>query len=283
MVRLYFINAPPRAEESGAFCHRRRGACQNLLVPFVMSSQPEAPARRELILVMPVYNEADCISDVVSKWRDAFSGLGIEAELLVLNDGSKDDTAQQLERFADDKRVRVVNKANSGHGPTILEGYKQAVKRADWVFQVDSDDEMAPDSFAQFWKRREKYDAVFGIRWQREQDATRKILSAGSRVVVRLLFGRGVQDVNVPYRLMRSQTLAPIVAAIPADTFAPNLLISGVLGRNRRRVANIPVPHEHRKTGTVSLDPRKLGRIAARSGRETVVFMLRSRLGGLGQ
>jgi len=248
-----------------------------------MSQLPDAPARRELILVMPVYNEADCISDVVSKWRDAFLGLGIDAELLVLNDGSKDDTAHQLERFADDERVHVINKPNSGHGPTILQGYREAVKHADWVFQVDSDDEMAPDSFAGFWKRREKYDAVFGIRWQREQDPTRKILSAGSRAVVKLFFGRGVRDVNVPYRLMRASALTPVVEAIPDDTFAPNLLISGVLGRKRSRVANIPVPHEHRKTGTVSLDPRKLGRIAARSGRETLAFLLRSRFQGLGR
>jgi len=248
-----------------------------------MSQLPDSPARRELILVMPVYNEADCISDVVSKWREAFAHLGIDAELLVLNDGSKDDTAQQLERFADDERVHVINKANSGHGPTILQGYRQAVKRANWVFQVDSDDEMAPDSFAAFWKRREKYDAIFGIRWHREQDPTRGILSAGSRAVVKLLFGRGVRDVNVPYRLMRASALMPVVEAIPDDTFAPNLLISGVLGRKRNRVANIPVPHKHRKTGAVSLDPRKLGRIAARSGRETLVFMLRSRLEGLGR
>jgi len=247
-----------------------------------MSHLSDSPARRDLILVMPVYNEADCVFEVVSKWRDTFAALGINAELLVLNDGSKDDTAQQLERFAGDERVNVVNKANSGHGPTILRGYREAVARAEWVFQVDSDDEMAPDSFEQFWKRREKYDAIFGVRWHREQDVTRKILSAGSRVAVRLLFGRGVQDVNVPYRLMRSAALAPIVKAIPDDTFAPNLLISGVLGRNRRRVTNIPVPHEHRKTGAVSLDPRKLGRIAFRSGRETIGFMLRSRLGRSG-
>lgn len=246
-----------------------------------MSLQPEASQRRDLILVMPVYNEAECVAGVVEKWRDSFQDLGINAELLVLNDGSKDDTAQTLERFADDPHVTVINKPNSGHGPTILQGYRQAVKRADWVFQVDSDDEMQPDQFGEFWKRRDKYDAIFGIRWHREQDAGRRVLSAGSRVLVRALFGRGVRDVNVPYRLMRADKLTPVVAAIPDDTFAPNLLISGVLGRQVRRVTNRNVLHENRKTGTVSLKSSKLWKIAFKSGTQTTLFMLRYRLKGL--
>lgn len=247
-----------------------------------MSQTSDAPVRRELVLVMPVYNEAECIGAVVRHWRDTLELLAIDFELLVLNDGSKDDTARELERFCDDPRVSVINKANSGHGPTILQGYREAVSRAGWVFQVDSDDEMGPESFASFWKRRDRYDALFGIRWHREQDGARRVLSAGSRVLVGLLFGRGVRDVNVPYRLMRASKLAPILAAIPDDTFAPNLLISGVLGRERGRVTNRLVPHENRKTGTASLDPRKLGRIALRSGRQTLAFMLRFRLKGLG-
>lgn len=246
-----------------------------------MSSQPEASLRRELILVMPVYNEAECVAGVVEKWRDTFAHLSINAELLVLNDGSKDGTAQTLAQFEDDAHVTVINKANSGHGPTILQGYRQAVKRADWVFQVDSDDEMQPDQFAEFWKRRDKYDAIFGVRWHREQDAGRRVLSAGSRVVVRSLFGRGVHDVNVPYRLMRADKLAPIVAAIPDDTFAPNLMISGVFGRTPRRVTNRNVLHENRKTGTVSLKSSKLWKIALKSARQTTAFMVRTRLKGL--
>lgn len=246
-----------------------------------MSLLSEASPRRDLILVMPVYNEAECIAGVVEKWRDAFQDLNINAELIVLNDGSKDETARRLEQFADDARVTVVNKTNSGHGPTILGGYREAVKRADWVFQVDSDDEMQPDQFGEFWKRRDKYDAIFGIRWHREQDAGRRVLSAGSRILVRLFFGRGVRDVNVPYRLMRADKLAPIVKVIPDDTFAPNLLISGVFGQSAKRVTNRNVLHENRKTGMVSLKSSKLWKIALKSGRQTTAFMLRYRLKGL--
>jgi glycosyltransferase involved in cell wall biosynthesis len=200
--------------------------------------------------------------------------MQLDFALLVLNDGSKDGTARALEAFQDDPRVRVINKQNSGHGPTILAGYRIAVEEADWVFQCDSDDEMKPAHFAKLWDKRAKYDALFGVRVHREQEAARKLLSAGSRMAVRLLFGRGVRDVNTPYRLMRASALRPIVRAIPDDTFAPNILISGVFSRGRNRIYNALVPHENRKTGTASLTSSKVWKVAWKSLRQTLQFKM---------
>ncbi len=229
---------------------------------------------RELIVVMPVYNEAECIAAVLEDWSAALSNLNVNFEILALNDGSSDETAAVLAAFQNDARITVINKANSGHGPTILRGYREAVTRADWVFQVDSDDEMKPRAFPNFWRRRDRYDAIFGVRVAREQDSARRFLSAGSRATIKFLYGRGVRDVNVPYRLMRARVLKPIVAAIPDETFAPNILISGVLGKRRRRVLNLPVLHENRKTGTGSLTNSKVWKVAARALGQTLRFRM---------
>ena len=229
---------------------------------------------RELIVVMPVYNEAECIGAVINDWSATLEKLGINFEIFALNDGSTDETAQVLSAYENDARVTVVNQANSGHGPTILRGYREAVARAEWVFQVDSDDEMRPRAFANFWRRRQNYDAIFGVRVAREQDSARRLLSAGSRATIKLFYSRGVRDVNVPYRLMRARVLKPIVAAIPDETFAPNILISGVLGQRRRRVLNLPVLHENRKTGTGSLANSKIWKVAARALSQTVRFRM---------
>ena len=229
---------------------------------------------RELIVVMPVYNEAECIGAVLDDWSAALSDLNIDFEIIALNDGSKDNTENVLSQYKKDARITIINKANSGHGPTITQGYRDAATRADWVFQIDSDDEMKPRAFANFWKRRNRYDAIFGVRVAREQDSARKFLSAGSRATVKFLYSRGVRDVNVPYRLMRARALKPIVNAIPDSTFAPNILISGVLGKRRRRVLNLPVMHENRKTGTGSLANSKVWKIAARALVETLKFRM---------
>jgi dolichol-phosphate mannosyltransferase len=225
---------------------------------------------RELAVVMPVYNEEECIVDVVKSWRSEFKRLKIDAEIIVLNDGSKDQTKDRLLEFEDDEQIIVINKSNSGHGPTILEGYRMAVRQAEYVFQTDSDDEMKPENFASLWNEKEKCEAVFGIRQSREQNPGRKIISMVSRLTVKTLFGQGIVDVNVPYRLIKSTLLAGIIAKIPDEAFAPNIIISGAICRKKIPVVNIPVPHENRKTGSVSIMKWKLWKSAFLAFRQTV-------------
>jgi glycosyltransferase involved in cell wall biosynthesis len=225
----------------------------------------------ELAVVMPAYNEEDCIASVVREWRTALAAAIPDFVLIVLDDGSTDGTAAVLSAFAGDNRISVVSKRNEGHGPTILRGYRTAVSIADWVFQVDTDDEIPARDFALLWERREEYDALIGSRRaSRRQDVSRWVVSAISRLVVRVLYGGRVADVNAPFRLVRSRILAPIIEAIPEDTFAPNLLISGALSRGRIALTNVPVQHVDRRTGTVSIARFRLLRAAARSLAQTV-------------
>ncbi len=224
----------------------------------------------DLVVVVPVYNEAECIAGVLRSWLQCLDGLAIRCQILALNDGSRDATSQQLEQFVGDPRIQIVNKQNAGHGPTILQGYRMAVDLAPWVFQCDSDDEMRAEHFPRLWHRRNEFDAIFGIRAGRQQPADRRIISAVSRALVRLLFGRGVVDVNTPYRLMRSSCLRQIVVQIPADTFAPNIIISGTFARAKLRIWNEAVPHEGRRTGQVSIMKWKLWKAASRAFRQTL-------------
>jgi len=232
---------------------------------------------RELILVMPVYNEQDCIAAVIHSWHSALDREGIDFELLVLDDGSRDDTAQVLAGYARRDRVTVIEKPNSGHGPTILGGYREAATRTRWVFQCDSDDEMDPSHFRDLWAVRDAYDFVIGTRVDREQSAGRALISAVSRFVVRAFYGAGVRDVNSPYRLMRAEWLDRIVSVIPADTFAPNLMVSGAFAGMGARICNLPVPHRPRATGTVSIASWRLWRCSAKSLWQTVTLAPRIR------
>ncbi|HJV66346.1 MAG TPA: glycosyltransferase family 2 protein [Geomonas sp.] len=230
----------------------------------------------DLALVMPVYNEEECIGEVVESWHRELSGLGIAFQMLVLNDGSKDGTAGRLAAFEGRPGLRVINKANSGHGPTILLGYRMAVAEAEWVFQTDSDDEMKPEQFGSLWQRRNDYDALFGWRQGRQQGVGRRLISAVSRQAVALLFSRGVLDVNTPFRLMRSEKLREILPRIPENTFAPNLIISGMLAKMGARIYNHPVPHLGRRTGSVSIVRWKLWKAAFRALAQTIRIALRS-------
>jgi len=219
----------------------------------------------DVAVVMPVYNEAECICDVLDDWTKELDRLAITYRLIVLNDGSKDNTAEVLLKYSNNPHIQIINKKNSGHGPTILQGYGIALQDAQWVFQVDSDNEIKAGQFKKLWAEREKYDAVIGIRDGRQQPFSRKIISAVSRLVVRVFYGQGVTDVNCPFRLMRTEVLKQILQQISSNTFAPNVAISGFFALRKDRLLNQPIHHTNRQTGEVSIKKWKLLKAATKS------------------
>lgn len=229
-----------------------------------------------LAVIMPVYNEEGAIGKVLEKWVAQLDALGIKYQIHAYNDGSRDRTGEILreamERFPG--KVVAHDKTNSGHGPTILKGYCDNADSNTWLFQIDSDDEMGPGEFPALWEKRADYDFLVGIRDGRTQPLPRKIISFCSRLSVRIFYGKSIWDVNTPYRLMRSSEFSPVFKMIPANTFAPNVIISGMAARKKLRCFEHPVPHGNRQTGEVSIKKWKLLKAAFRSFRQTICFAL---------
>ncbi len=228
-----------------------------------------------LCVVMPVYNEQDAIGAVLEKWDGALKGLGIDYEIRPYNDGSKDNSLSVMHEVANKlgNRIVVRDKPNGGHGNTILTGYRDAANDGfDWVFQIDSDDEMGPEKFNELWSRRNGYDFLVGIRDGRIQALPRKVISFVSRLCVRIFYGKSVWDVNTPYRLMRVTAFNPFYAAVPLTTFAPNVILSGLAARHKLRCFETRVPQHDRTTGEVSIKKWKLLKAAAKSFWQTICF-----------
>src|SRR5262249_56495225 len=81
----------------------------------------------------------------------------------VYDDGSTDDTRSILDGLgARLPRLAVRTQPNRGHGAAVLRGYREA--RGEWVFQTDSDGEVAPASFGALWRERHVHDLLLGVR-----------------------------------------------------------------------------------------------------------------------
>ena len=229
-----------------------------------------------LCVVMPVYNEQDAIGRVLEKWDATLRSLGVDYEIRPYNDGSRDNSLAVMKKIADNGkgRIKVKDKTNGGHGNTILTGYREASHDGfDWIFQVDSDDEMGPEKFNDLWARRNEYDYLVGIRDGRRQALPRKIVSFVSRCCVRIFYGRRtVWDVNTPYRMMRTSEFMDVYQQIPLTTFAPNVIISGMVARKKLRYYEIRVPQHDRTTGEVSIKKWKLLKAAVKSFWQTIHF-----------
>jgi glycosyltransferase involved in cell wall biosynthesis len=226
---------------------------------------------------MPAYNEEQLIEGVVRNWLDELSRLGIDFEMRVYDDGSRDRTGDILDRMvAGEPRLVVTRQTNRGHGATILRGYTEAA--SEWIFQVDGDGEIPPAGLEPLWQKREAYDFLLGYRQGRTDVVDRRLVSGVSRLAVRVLYGPGVGDVNSPCRLMRRTAIAPLLPLV-AGTFAPNVILSGLAVRAKLRIYQAPVQFTPRRAGTVSIAGWKLWKVAARSFKETVAVSFR-RLNG---
>lgn len=235
--------------------------------------QNRTPQSKERVcVVMPVYNEQAVIGKVLSKWDQALRNLKIDYVIRAYNDGSRDNSLKAMQDVVQARHlnVDVRDKPNGGHGDTILLGYREASSDGfDWIFQVDSDDEMGPEHFADLWNNRQDFDFLLGKRDSRQQTAARKLVSWGSRMCSRVFYGKGVWDVNSPYRLMRVSAFRSLFAALPSKTFAPNVILSGLAARHGLRCLEIPVPHQCRNTGEVSIAKWKLFKAAMKSFSQT--------------
>jgi glycosyltransferase involved in cell wall biosynthesis len=229
-----------------------------------------------LSVVMPVYNERDAIGQVLDIWSATLQGLGVSYELLVYDDGSTDGTTEVLSAAAGTTpHLRVVRHENVGHGPTILRGYRAA--RGRWIFQTDSDGETDAGAFTELWTRREQYDFLLATRVGRSAPFTRRAVTNVCRQAVACAFGPGIADVNVPFRLMRASELKRLLTLLPDDTFAPNVILSGLAVRRRLRIFQTPVRHINRRSGRSSLGNFSILRPAARALGQTIAIAWRAR------
>ena len=198
---------------------------------------------KDVAVVIPVFNEEKLIGECINEWLNVLDSVNLNYEILIIDDGSSDATISIVERYRDNQNIQLIIKQNEGHGPTILAGYKRAVGIAEWVFQADSDNEINPNQFSALWSRRQGQDAVIAWRQGRDQTTVRRLVTFFARVTTKVLFRCHLRDVNIPFRLFRSETLTILLEKIPSDTFAPNIALSGALSLMKYQVEELSLIH----------------------------------------
>jgi len=235
-------------------------------------NQGRESAVPEVSVVIPCFNEEACIDGVVRDWWQQLSANLVDFEIVVIDDGSTDRTPAILASLVREyPELRTLRQANQGHGPALLHAYREA--RGRWVFHTDSDAQFISGDFWSLWGRREESPYLMGIRVERKDPIHRVALSRGLRLLVRTITGIPVEDINIPYKLIRRDLLGELLPIVPNDTFAPSILLA--LGAHRRgiHIIQVPVRHLARTTGRTILKPLKLARSCLRALRQLLRFV----------
>lgn len=200
-------------------------------------------------MFFPAYNDAGTIASLVITAVTVAATLTDDYEVIVVNDGSKDDTRKILDELARiyPEHVRVVHhEKNRGYGGALRSGF--AAARKDFVFYTDGDGQYDPAEMTALWsKMSDQVDWVNGWKISRSDPAHRIVIGRLYHHFVKLLFGLKVRDVDCDFRLMRRRIFD--VVRLEKDSGVICLEMMKKFQDAGFRVAEHPVHHYHRAHG----------------------------------
>lgn len=201
-----------------------------------------------LSIFFPAYNDGRTIADLVFRAQRIARQLTGDFEIIVVNDGSCDDTAAVLAALQTRiPALRVITHAvNRGYGGALRSGFAHAGK--EWVFYTDGDGQYDPlelDRLAAVVDST--VDVVNGYKQRRSDSLLRVGIGAAYNAVVRLAFRLPVRDTDCDFRLIRRGRLAGV--ALESDSGAICVELVKKLQNAGARFADVAVSHYHRRHG----------------------------------
>jgi putative flippase GtrA len=187
--------------------YQKNGATVKSMPVLASENEDTAHMTSSLSIVLPAYNEEQVIAQTVSDVLAVLPQWTNNFEIIVVNDGSKDQTAAiVMSLCAQDMHVRLVSHTiNQGYGAALVSGFTAASKEL--TFFMDSDGQFDIRDLQNFFSFIEEYDAVIGYRINRQDKSIRKLNAWGWKQLVRLMLGVHVRDIDCAFKLLHTDFL----------------------------------------------------------------------------
>lgn len=130
----------------------------------------------KISFVVPLYNESETLSNLVERLNNVISSVGFKVEVVLIDDGSSDNTAELMQQLAltDEKYHCVFLARNYGHQIALSAGLASA-KASEAVMIIDGDLQDPPEQLMNFYSKfQEGYDVVYGVRKKRKESWIKK-------------------------------------------------------------------------------------------------------------
>jgi glycosyltransferase involved in cell wall biosynthesis len=179
-----------------------------------------------LSVFFPAYNDAPSLPALMAKTFATLEAHVADYEVIVINDGSWDNTGEVLEKLRQQYApyMRVVTHAkNRGYGGALRTGFASAVK--DWVFYTDGDGQYDPTEIPRLLELvRPDTGLVNGYKMERQDPQHRIWIGNTYNFCARLLFRIRIRDIDCDYRLMRRELLEKIHLTSTSGTICVELV-----------------------------------------------------------
>lgn len=205
----------------------------------------------ELSVFYPAYNEAGRVGNTINKTFDKLPKIAKKFEVLIVNDGSKDETAVEVielqKKYKD--LIMETHSPNKGYGEALKTGFYKT--RYNWIVFTDVDGQFEFDEVSDFIKVQSKTsaDLVIGYYRKREVPLFRKINTFIWQKIVFLLFGLNVRDIDCAFKLINRKVINEIgILESGRGAFISSELL--IKARAKKfKIVEIPVTHYPRIGG----------------------------------
>ena len=176
-----------------------------------MDKSPLTDFKPSISVFFPAYNDAGSIGTLVKEALTLLPRCTNDYEVIVINDGSTDDTAALLDELARaEPHLRVIHHpVNRGYGGALRTGFLHATK--DLVFYTDGDGQYDVNELATLLPLlSDEVDVVNGYKRKRSDNQRRIVLGGIYKLLARTLFGLPIRDVDCDFRLLRRSAIQSI-------------------------------------------------------------------------
>jgi len=203
--------------------------------------------RQSVSIIFPAFNEEENITKAVEHGRKAMSKFFTDIEIIVVNDGSSDATASILDELAAQHNdvVPVHHEVNRGYGAALRSGIYKASKEL--IFFTDSDLQFDLEEIQHLQEWIHQYDIVAGYRARRADPVHRRFNAWGWNVLVRLILGLKIKDIDCAFKLFRREVFQDIRLETVGAMINTEILT--LAQRNSMRIKEVPVSHYPRLAG----------------------------------
>ncbi len=198
-----------------------------------------------LTFITPAYRDELTIADVVKREVEVGKRVAKKCNIVVIDDASPDGTGKELEKLKKTiKNLTVIHHStNAGYGGTIKELYYKGT--GEWLMSIPGDYQYDPSQIAALLPFTIDADMVLGRRRTREDTLMRKIQSKVYNLMLQMLYGVGIKDMNTIRLLRRS--------ALPNELTTTSAFVDAELTirmiRSGKRVVEVPIEHKERPKG----------------------------------
>jgi glycosyltransferase involved in cell wall biosynthesis len=206
------------------------------------------PKLTSVTAFFPAYNDAGTIPTMIIRAMQTLPEVTEDYEVVVVNDGSTDDTAQVLEAMAQFyDRLRVIHHTQpSGYGGVLRAGFAEATR--DWIFYTDGDAQYDPRELALLAQAvTDGVDMVNGYKIKRHDPFHRVIIGLAYQYFVKYLFGLTIRDVDCDFRLMRRDIFDQVRLESASGTITFEMVKK--IQDAGFHIVEVPVHHWYRQYG----------------------------------